>query len=419
MLAAMAIRIKVRTLITYYLLLITHEQKYPIRYTLIYQRPTFKYFLKLNLLLWLAIALASCQSSPANNPSPSNNPSAGEEETRHSTQLILNKAVLEQSNQQDNTNWKIKADSIVYSEDQQTAILDRVVANLLQDGEILLKISGDAGEIRDNGNVIILQENIVAIDSRNNSVIKSNLIEWRPQESLLLIKDDLKAIHSNLEIDAQKGRYHTNTESLEIEGDVLANTLDPALQLKSDRLMWNVAQDLVSSPGAVEIVRYDEQENVTDKLVGDRAEVNLTETTATLEDNIELISLQPKIQAASQSIVWNYQQRIGKTDKPIQILDRDRQISLRGNRGEVDLLQQITKLSDGVEAINRQRESQLYARQLSWMMDTEKIEATGNVIYEQADPQARLTGEKAVGILGSNNITVTSNGQKQVTSVIK
>ena len=364
------------------------------------------------MLLLTAIVFTGCQTSSSSVPSQNL------AETRVDTRLVLNNAVLEQSNKENNTVWKIKADSIVYSEDKKTAVLNRVVGNLLQDGKIILKISAKEGEVKDNGNIVVLKEDIVANDPRNGSVVRSNLIEWRPQKSLLLIKDNLTAIHPNLEVSAKRGKYFTNTESLEIEENVVANSLDPSLQLKSDRLVWKIARDKITSPGAVEIVRYNKQEIVTDKLVSDRAELNLATTTATLNDNIELISLQPNIQVASQSLTWNYQQRVGKTDLPIQILDRDRQITLTGNKGEVDLRQQIAKLNDGVKGINKQQASQLYARQLTWIMDTEKVEATGNVIYEQADPQARLTGEKATGTLGNNNITVSSNGKKQVTSVI-
>ena len=371
----------------------------------------FKNLCQINLLLLMAIAFSSCQTSSSSIPQDST-------ETRVDTQLVLNNAVLEQSNREDNTIWKIKADNIVYSEDKKTAVLDRVVGNLLQDGKIILKISAKEGEVKDNGNIVILKENIFASDPRNGSVMKSNLIEWRPQESLLLIKNNLTAIHPNLEVDAKRGKYFTNTESLEIEENVVANTLEPSLQLKSDRLVWQIDRDKIISPGAVEIVRYNEEETVTDRLVSDRGEVNLATNTATLNDNIELISLQPNIQVASQSLIWNYQQRVGKTDLPIQILDRDRQIILTGNKGEVNLPQQVAKLKDGVEGINKHKASQLYAHQLTWMIDTEKVEATGNVIYEQADPRARLTGEKATGTLGNNDITVSSNGRKQVTSVI-
>ena len=367
---------------------------------------------KFGLLLLMAIALYGCQAS---SPTPTSIPEVA---NRENTQLVLNNAILEQSNKRENTVWKIKAENIVYSEDQKTATLERVVGNLWQSGKIILKISAKEGEVRDNGNTIVLKNRIVASDPRNGSVMESNLVEWRPQENLLLIKDDLSGIHSNLEVTASQGKYFTDRESLEIERDVVATTNKPAFQLTSDRLVWDISQDRVTSPGKVEIVRFDENENTTDKLVSDRATVDLGTNTATLNDNIELISLQPQIQVASESLVWNYQQRRGKTDRPIQILDRDRQITLTGNKGEFDLQQQVAKLKDGVRGINPKKASELYASQLTWKIATEEVEATGNVIYSQADPKARLTGEKAVGTLGNNNIVVTSNGKKQVTSVI-
>ncbi len=371
----------------------------------------FKHLRQLYLLP-LAIALVGCQTSLTDFES------SNSQISRLNTQLVLNQAILEQANKQENTVWKIKADNLIYSEDKKTATLNKVVGNLWQNDKIILKISANKGEVRDNGNIIILKEQVVASDPRNQGVMESSLVEWRPQENLLLIKENLNGFHSNLEVTAREGKYFTDVESLEIEEDVVATADRPALQLKSDRLKWNIPQAKIISPGAVEIVRFDDNQTVTDRLVGDRAQFDLATNTATLENNIELISTRPNIQAASESLTWNYQQRVGKTERPIQILDRERQISLTGNKGEVNLQQQIAKLTDGVRGINQLKASELYARQLTWKIETEEVEARGNVIYEQADPQARLTGEKAVGTLGNNNIVVTGDGKKQVTSVI-
>ncbi len=361
----------------------------------------------------LIISIVGCQPSI-----PDSNQTERERESRLDTQLVLNNAILEQSNKQENTVWKIKADKIVYSEDKQIATLNKVVGNLWQNGTIILKISAKTGEIRDNGNIILLNEEIIASDPRNSSIINSDAVEWLPQENLLLIKEKLNGTHPNLKVTAESGKYFTDIEQLEIQGNVVATTHQPSLQLKSDRLEWDIAQNQVKSPSAVELIRYNENQTVTDKLVSDRAQVNLASNTATLNKNIELITIDPPLQVATDFFMWNYQQRIGKTDQPIQILDRERQISLTGNKGEINLQQQLAKLQDGVKGINQQEVSELYARQLIWKIEAEEVEATGNVIYEQADPQARLTGEKAVGTLSENDIIVTSDGKKQVTTVI-
>jgi LPS export ABC transporter protein LptC len=384
---------------------------------------------KLNLFWIIFVSgLVACQASLPNSPPQTS------KESRLDTQLVLNNAILEQSNQQTSTIWKIKAANIVYSEDKKTATLDKVVGNLIKDGKIIFQISAEIGKVQDNGNVIILNKQIIASDPRNNSVIKTSAVEWRPQENLVLIKDNFTAIDPNLEVTAAEGKYFTDIESLEIQGEITATTKKPALQLMSDRLVWNIPQAQVKSPGSIQIVRYDQDEKITDKLVSDRAEVNLAKHTATLNNNIELVSLQPNLQIATDSLTWNYQERVGNTKTPIQILDRDypsdtlrdypsgtlrdRHLSFTGNQGEVNLQQQMVKLTDGVRGINQQKASKLYARQLTWKLDTKKIEAIGNVIYEQADPQVRVTGEKAIGNLEDNNIVVTSSNKKQVTSVI-
>ena len=362
------------------------------------------------MLTVLIVGTFGCQTSTSD-------PNQPVLDTRSDTQLVLNNAVLKQSNKQ-NQVWKIKADRIVYSEDKQTANLDKVVGNLLQDGKIILKISANKGTVSENGYSIVLNENIVVNDPRNGSVINASAIEWRPQENLLLIQDNLAGIYPNLKVTATEGQYFTDRESLEIQGNVVATTNQPSLQLKSDRLVWEIPQEKITIPSALEIVRYDEKQTITDKLTSDRAEVNLTENTVVLNKNIELIVLDPRLQMATDSLTWNYQQRTGKTEQPIQIVDRDRAISLTGNRGEIDLERSIAKLQNGVKGISSSKPSELYARQLTWNIDTEEVEATGNIIYEQSDPQAYLTGEKAVGTLGGNDIVVTSDGKEQVTTII-
>ncbi len=139
------------------------------------------------ILLLLLASVFGCQ--PATDSSQSQ-----KSETRSDTQLVLNEAVLEQSNRQDGTVWKIRAGNIVYSEDRQNATLNEVVGNLLQDGKIIFKIKAKTGEVRDNGNLILLKEEIVASDPRNNSAIYSIAMEWRPQENLLLIPEKLSGV---------------------------------------------------------------------------------------------------------------------------------------------------------------------------------------------------------------------------------
>ena len=363
------------------------------------------------IFLLLLLFIGGCQTAEPDAEDAAN-------VSRLDTQLVLNNALLEQSSKQSGTVWKIKAENIVYSDDRQVATLNKVVGNLYQSDAIILKLSAEAGEVRDNGKRILLNGSVIASDPRSNSVIKTEAVEWRPHENLLLMPQSLQGTKANLQVSAKSGQYLTDLEQLTLQDEVVATSKQPGLRLDSDRLEWQIPQSKITSPGAIKLVHYDEQQTVTDKLISDRAELDLDLNQATLTKNIELISSNPTLQVATDSLTWNYQQRIGKSDRPIQIFDRQRQISLTGNQGEVNLSQQQAQLVGGVRAINQLKDSELYARQLTWNMNTEEVEAIGNIVYEQIEPKASLTGEKAIGTLGNNNIVVSSDGKQQVKSII-
>ncbi|BAU65070.1 hypothetical protein STA3757_24490 [Stanieria sp. NIES-3757] len=357
----------------------------------------------------------------------SQSPSATQEQVQpkspvsaHSdTRLVLNNAVLEQSNIEGGTLWKLKAENTVYSDDQKIAYLDQVTGNLLQNNQLILQLSGKKAEVQDNGTIILLRDEVIVTDPRNGAILRSDEIEWRPKENLLIVRQNLNGTHSQLSITAEEGRYYTDTSTLELQGNIIATTPNPSLQLKTEHLKWQIPQQKIESDRNLEVVRY-QGDTVTDRLVADKGEGNLAKHTINLHNNIELISLKPQLQIATNFISWNYQNRIINTNQPIQILERQRQLTITGNQGEINLQQQVARLDNGVKGLNPSKQSELYARQLIWNIPTETVEAIGNVIYEQADPKMNLTGDRAVGKLTENKIVVSSENQenRQVTSVI-
>lgn len=91
-------------------------------------------------------------------------------------------------------------------------------------------------------------------------------------------------------------------------------------------------------------------------------------------------------------------------------------MTLRGNRGQVDLEKKIVVLTNGVEGIGSKNRSQIYATQLTWNIPTQEFNAEGNVIYQQAKPPLSLTGPRAVGKLQDQTIVVS--GGRVVTEII-
>lgn len=358
------------------------------------------------------------------NACSSSNPTTGESPNRSvartDTNLVLNNAILEQSNSQENSLWRIKAERTFYSEDKQTARLEKITANLLQDGKIILQISAKTGEIQDDGNVILLRDDIVVNDTRNQAILISEEVEWRSQEHVLIVRGNLTGSDSNLKVAAKEGRYYPQTESLELQGNIVATKKEPSLQLQTERLVWDIPQQTVKSDRPLQIVRYRDNK-ISDRIVAERGEVRLADHTAVLQQNVELRSFTPKIQIATNSIMWNYQTRFVSTDKPTQIVDADNQLTITGNQGQVDLNAEVAKLHGGVQGLNGRNQAKLYSQNLVWNIPTQRVEATGNVFYQQSNPQIDLTGDKAVGNLRENQVVVSNNSDREqgVVSIIR
>lgn len=339
--------------------------------------------------------------------------------TRLNTKLVLNDAVLEQSNLEGDLVWKIRAKKTTYSDDRQIAYVEDITANLLKDEQVILKVKGDEGEIRENGNVILLQNNIVANDVRNKSVFRGNLVEWHPLENTLVVKDNLQVNHPDLIVTANTAKYFTNVESLELLDEVVANTTNPNLLLEGDRLSWQIPQQQIISQRLLKIVRY-QKDKVTDRLFADNARVDLREHNVNLNGNVELTSVEPELSIASSSFIWNYRKRLISSDQPIQLVNNLQQFSVTGNQGQVDFKSKIATLKNGVQGINNQEKATLYAQQAVWDIDRKEIDALGNVIYSRTQPNVNLTGDKALIDLSANKATISSNQpvRKPVVSVV-
>ncbi len=331
------------------------------------------------IAVFLLSATVACRET---NPQANSNPQNTEIAARPNTELVLNNAVLEQSNDQGNLFWKIKSETTTYSDDRKIAYLEQITANLINNGKLILQVSAEQGEVRDNGNLILLQDKIVAVDPRSNIILNSDRAEWRPQENILTITENLRVNYSNLEVTANKAQYFTAQENLELTGQVIANMIDPYLILNTEHLLWQIPQQKIIGNKALKVVRY-QDDIVIDRLVADRGEVNLEQKTLDLNKNIEIISLDPQLQIATNSAQWNYQNRFITSTEPIQVVDRQRQLDVTGNQGQVDLTTEIVTLKGGVKGIDNRDRSTLYSQELTWNIPRNTVTATGDVVYNE------------------------------------
>jgi len=371
------------------------------------------------LPLWLILLLtiAACKKETPQKIQTQPEPET-ETEINNESRLIFENATLEQANAQGQTLWQIAAEKAVYSKNKKTAHLENLTGNIFQDGELVLQIKAKIGEINRDGEEVFLKEEIMATDPRNGAVLTGDEVEWRPEENVLIMRENITGSHQKLAASATEGRYYSKEERLELIGNIVATVFEPKVQLKTEHLIWEIQPEKVIADRPLNIVRYKEDNTISDQVLAEKGEVYLAGTRAILKQNVELKSLDPAVQIATNLLIWNYGSRLVNADEPVQIVDQEAQLTVTGNKGKLDLEKQIAHLSAGVKGISTKNQAKLYSDELIWNMNTQIVEAVGNVIYSQVDPQLNLTGVKAVGKLQDNSVVVTGNNTKRVITVI-
>jgi len=332
--------------------------------------------------------------------------------------LIFKNITLDQADEKGHPLWKVKAKQATYSKDKKIARIEQPSGDLYQDGKIVLRVSASSGEVRQDGKLVLLEGQITATDTRNGAVFKGDNLEWHPKEDLLIVRNNLKGNHPQLQATAKEGRYFTRKQQLEMMGQVAAISKDPDLQMKTDYLTWQIKEQRVSGDKRIWIERY-KAKTVTDRVEADKSQIDLKTKIAILQQNVQLTSIEPPLLMSSNSAIWNINAQIVVSNQPVRMIQQKENIVLTANQGQVDLKQKVANLTGGVQGFGSRNQAKLYANQMRWEMPTQKIDASGDVTYQQINPPLSTTGPSAVGKLQDQSIVVSSApGKRVVTEII-
>lgn len=325
---------------------------------------------------------------------------------------------LDQPDEQGRPLWKVKATEAVYTNNNKIAKVQNPFGDLFRDGKVVYRISALEGEIQQDGQKIFLKGQIVATDTENGVVLRGNELEWFPQEDKLIVRNQLTGSHKDVEASAREAVAFSRIKRIELSGQVVANTKEPPLQIKTEHLIWLVGDKKMLSDRAVQIDRY-VAGKITDRAFGNQGEVDLNTKIATLKQNGLIVAADPPLDIASNLIVWNYPAEKVNSDVPVRLFHRAERINLNSDKGIVDLQTKIAYLTGKVYGSGQKPPSQMRAAQMTWFLTTESFEAVGNVFYTQTDPPLTLTGPKAVGQFKNQTIVVTGgDGGRVVTTIV-
>ncbi|MFB2880213.1 LPS export ABC transporter periplasmic protein LptC [Aerosakkonemataceae cyanobacterium BLCC-F46] len=323
--------------------------------------------------------------------------------------LTLNDVILDKVDDSGRTLWKIKAKQAVYSNDKKDAKILSPIGDLFQDGKLVYQVSGQTGEIKEDGKQMFLKGQIVATDIQNGVVLRGNELEWRPEEDILIVRNQLTGTHKQVQASAQEARAFSRAKKIEFIGQVVAKAIDPPLIMKTEKLFWQVQEQKMFSDRFTQIDRYNGQK-ITDRATGNQGEVDLKNKIAKLGKNGQVTFDEPPMQIASNAIVWNLNTKIVSSNQPVTIYQREQQITLNASQGRVELTPQIAYLIGGVQGTGQKPPSNLRTDEMTWYLETQQFAANGNVFYQQTDPPLTLNGPKAFGNLKEQKIAITGNG---------
>lgn len=376
--------------------------------------------------------------------------------------LTFDNVTLEQVGEDGALLWVVYAERVTYSGDRQVAQLENPSGQLYRDGEPIYDIEARSGILEQENQRIFLEDEVVVIETRNQVVVRGDKMNWNPQGDRLEIQDNVTATHDTAHLQGQQMIFLSDTQHLQVIGEVLANLTEPSLQLGTEELLWQIPEKLVIGEFPVQVARYEwtlespeidsgidaersnppeptgESENsnnsdnsedsdnadeaqdtpppeprdlqavtVTDRATAESIEVNLETQVARLQENARLALVDPAVDVVSHRLDWDLQAEQLTSEVPLRVSHREKQVVLSGNRGWMNLLEQVFYLQDGIELLGEENQAQLTANALTWFMLSESFEARGNVVYRQVDPLLQLSGPRANGKLEEETFVVS------------
>ncbi|MGF1570099.1 MAG: LPS export ABC transporter periplasmic protein LptC [Nodosilinea sp.] len=335
--------------------------------------------------------------------------------------LTLRDVTLEQPDENGVLLWRVEGDEVTYSPDQKVAYVTRPDGQLFQDGEAIYNVTGDTGEIRENGTVIFLRGNIVATGVKNGSVLRGNELEWRPNEDVLIMREQITGSHPQIRAVANEARVYNRENRMELEGDVVANTVvkdpktEPWLKLHAQQLVWFWEDERLDSTQPVRVEQFKDNA-ITDVVVGQRGTVDLAQEIVTLQGSVAMQMLELPLNLTSEAMEWQFAKEIVNVTQPLTAVNPKEKLTVTARQGQMNLASQVVTLTQDVVAVGERNQTRLTTDRLIWAVEEQTLLAEGQVNYQQVNPAINLLGSRGTGRLDSQTFVV--DGGRVVTEIV-
>ncbi|MEM7725233.1 MAG: LPS export ABC transporter periplasmic protein LptC [Cyanobacteria bacterium P01_A01_bin.45] len=334
-------------------------------------------------------------------------PSAEDKESK----LSFSDVTLEQADENGKPVWKVKAKKAKYTRERQLAEVENPFGELFQDGKVVYNVQADKADIIQDGKQLFLKGKIVATDPENGVVLRGNELEWRPQEDLLIVRNQINGTHKQLQATAKEARVKTREQKVDFSGGVIAQSVEPQLKMRTEHLIWKIKEEILIGDRPMQIDRY-KNNQITDRGRGDITEINLKTKIARITKNGQIDLREPPMRIASNSMTWNLNTETVITNAPVKAVHQADNITVTANRGRLQIPQRVVYLTGKVNAIGQNKQS-IQSQKLTWNLNGQTVDAQGSVVYKQQNPPLTLNGQTASGNLKAETIVVKGGGSSK------
>ncbi len=356
------------------------------------------------LVLLMAPVAASCRDrSPDNSEIPSN--SADEDPEQN---LTFRNITLEQADDAGTIQWRVIADQAIYSQDRQDAEIENPIGEFFSGGKPVYDVSANEGNVLQNGEQLVLRDQVVITDIESGAVLKGDELTWNPEKNTIIITGKVTGTHPDFVLSAGSAEAYVDEQRIVLEESVKIVSTDGTVQLNGDRLLWRIEDELLIADRPLQIQQR-QGNQVTHRASANRATFNIGNEVAVLQQNAVVTLQEPPIRLTGDALQWNMGGQTIAASQPFTVVHQAEQTTLKADRGQGNIESQVFKMQGNVSVLAQSTGGQLTSNRLTWTIPTQNLLAEENVKYRQPDPPLDLKGDRAVGRMENQTLVVTGN----------
>jgi lipopolysaccharide export system protein LptA len=307
--------------------------------------------------------------------------------------------------------WQLQAKSGAYQNDQRQGQVQNLVGQLYEQGVPVFRIESPIAQVQQQGNQLLIRGKTKVIDLRSKGLLTANEFLWRPETSTLIARQTPKLTYPVVQVIAAEMQANSRLKEVLALGKVVA-TSPVGVRLRTEQLLWQIEQQqfIAGKPGSGVTLEQLLGTGKGSQASGETLTFNVKTQTVQLQTDVAIRLTQPQLNISGQQFSWQIPARQISSSQPVLVRSPATAVRVSGNRGTFNLATEQVNFQGNVRAIGEKQESLLTTDQLTWQIPAQRLEAVGNVFYQQKTPRLTVRGGRAVGLIQTQQVAIVGSG---------